>query len=389
MISNEMADYIVQQCERQYNLDHNDLLTNNKDNGKLKFGWKRSDLKLTVEFSQKKVAEIIYHSFLDDFQREFVTEAKFVEKFNDFMQAVHINSPRDIEKITKRIIKDITSGTLFGSQEKEGLLLDAGERADLKYILDFLGKEVQENKLNQEFKQLHKEVIKFKNSSYQNNKSKVIEKIADCYFLGIQLKENKYVLSVIKGIIEKSNLLDTTDIEQIIKFVKARIENVIAEIERGEHGLLMIGHDPASGKDETVITETKKKKDVAEKKDTGEIKENAMTDEELKAMMNDKEIEDLEDKKRKILLFLSKNTPYEFRPKLLQELVDIKSIECTQIVLQLILERKLIVVKKGQDRIYGASIEYQAGIEIKKTKNTSTIFIGGSGVGIHAKGKGE
>lgn len=380
MISNEMADYIVALCERQYNLDHNDLLTNNKDNGKLKFGWKRSDLKLTVEFNQKKVAEIIYHNFLDDFKKEFVKESEFVERFTDITAIAHINSPKDIERIAGNIIRDIRSGTLFGEKEREGLLLDADERADLKYILDFFGKDKQENKLNLEFKRLHKEVIKFKNSSYQNYKSKVIEKIADCYFLGIQLKENKYVLSVIKGIIEKSNLLDTTDIEQIIKFVRAKIENVVSEIERGEHGLLMIEHDTASGKNETVITEIKAKKDNAE------IKENAMTDEELKAMLNDKEIEDLEDKKKKILLFLSKNTPYEFRPKLLQDLVDIKSIECTQIVLQLILERKLIVVKKGQDRIYGASIGYLAGAETKKTKSTSTVLIGGSAISMHAKG---
>lgn len=373
MISNEMVDYIVEQCERQYNLNHGDLLTNNRDNGKLKFGWKRSDLKLTVEFSQKKVSEIIYHNFLDDFQKEFVTESEFVERFTDITAVAHINSPKDIERIALNIIRDIRSGTLFGEKNREGLLLDTDEREDLKYIFTFFGKEKQEKKLHEEFKQLHKEVIKFKNSSYQNYKSKVIEKIADCYFLGIQLKENKYVLSVVKGIIEKSNLLDTTDIEQIIKFVKAKIENVRAEIDRGEHGALMItdnSKNDSTGKEKEavkVVKENVLKDDKKEKNST-----NAISDEVLKSMQTDVLIEDLENKRKAILLFLSKNTPYEFRPTLLEKVIDIKSKECTQIIIQLIFEGRLIVLKKGKDRIYGSIIEYQAESE-KKGKEKKEI----------------
>ncbi len=97
--------------------------------------------------------------------------------------------------------------------------------------------------------------------------------------------------------------------------------------------------------------------------------ENAMTDEELQAMISDEEIEDLEDKKKKILLFISKNTHYEFRPTLLQKLVDIKSKECTQLIIQLIFERKIRVTKKGKDRIYGATLEYQAESDEKTEKN--------------------
>lgn len=363
MISNEMRDFIIGMCESQYNLNHSDFDINNDQSGKLKFGWKRSDLQLTVVFSQKKIAEIIYHNFLDDFQTENMTEDDFTARFNDILAVRNIETSKDFHDIINRIIKSVNSGKLFGSKERDEIILDSEYRAKLKYIKSFFGEKAQEGKLFEEIQELQEAVNKRRTSFWTKHEDDVIEEIADCLVVAIQLKKTKLVINMIKGIVEKSSFLNATAIEKIIKIAKGKIDRTITRIENGEYGPLMIGYDLASGKDETVtvITEIKAKKDIAE------IKGNAMTDEELQAMISDEEIEDLEDKKKKILLFLSKNTPYEFRPTLLQKLVDIKSKECTQLIIQLIFEGKIRVTKKGKDRIYGATLEYQE-TETKKLK---------------------
>ena len=397
MISNEMADYIVEQCERQYNLDHNDLLTNNKDNGKLKFGWKRSDLKLTVEFSQKKVASIIYHSFLDDFQTENMTEDDFTERFNDILAVRNIETSKDFHDIINKIIKSVNSGKIFGSRERDEIILDSEYRSKLRYIKVFFGEKAQEGKLFEELQELQEAVNKRRTSFWTKHEDDVIEEIADCLVVATQLKKTKLVINMIKGIVEKSSFLNVTTIEKIINIAKGKIDRTITRIENGEYGALMItdnsGSNSTNGNIELLNNSEEK---VLESEELKEVNTNSeakeVSEEELRSMLKSKlDIEDEENKKKKIILALSKNTPWVFRSKELAEWTDIKAKECTQLIIDLIVENKVIITKKGKDKLYNSVLDLnKPELEKRKVKTintTNSVIIGGSTASLHAKGK--
>ena len=389
MLNQQIVDFIIAKCESRYNLADTKLTKRNTEDKGITLAWKRSDLELTAKFKNAYLSEVIYNNFLDDFQIENMTENEFKERFDDVLAIRDIDTASDLEDIVNRIIKSVNSGKLFTAKEREGIILDSEYRAKLRYIKIFFGNKAQEGKLLEELQELQEAVQGYKKSFYTKNEENILEEIADCLVVGIQLKKTKLVLNMIKGIIEKPSLINTTAIEKIIEIVKAKINRTVVRIEKGEYGSLMIGHDENANGAEKINSEKEIEVVGEGTKGNDDIETSfVLSEEELRSIVKKEiDIEDSGEKKKKILIALSKNTPFLFRSKELSELTEIKAKECTQLIVELILEGSVIITKKGKDRLYGATLGVNTNeVPEKKSKSTNTIIMGGSAVGMHAKG---
>ena len=72
MLGNNVVDYMINSCKGAYNLENAKLIKKNVEDKKVQFVFKRSDLKLNIEFANDKISGIIYNNFLTDPQRENV-----------------------------------------------------------------------------------------------------------------------------------------------------------------------------------------------------------------------------------------------------------------------------------------------------------------------------
>ena len=68
MLNDNLVNYMVKECRGVYNLDKSKLIKKSVEDKKVIFEFKRSDLKLKVEFANDKIAGIIYNNFLTDHQ---------------------------------------------------------------------------------------------------------------------------------------------------------------------------------------------------------------------------------------------------------------------------------------------------------------------------------
>ena len=351
MLENNIVDYMIRECKANYSLDGAKLIKKSVEDKKVQFVFKRSDLKLSAEFQNDKISNIIYNNFLSDNQRENVTEQEFTERMSEMLEITDIENMQQIDEIAKKIIKDINSSKLFGGTVKE-LLLNSEDREKLLKIKRFFGAEKQLLKLYEEIEELQEAHKEWRKSFYKDN-SNMIEEIADCFVLALQINKTKMIRNLIKGLVDNSNIFKTEMIEKIIKMVKFKINRTVDRIEKGEYGTYRIEYKADRLKKQP-DTEKKEEQTIKDTSDVFEAAENK----NLKKLEKEKL-----KKENKILKFIEENQPYYYQARDIQLKTDIKSKECTEIVTELIKAGKITVTKDGKQGIYGATIELSNHIE--------------------------
>jgi hypothetical protein len=351
MLENNIVDYMIRECKANYNLDGAKLIKKSVEDKKVQFVFKRSDLKLSAEFQNDKISNIIYNNFLSDNQRENVTEQEFTERMSEMLEITDIENMQQIDEIAKKIIKDINSSKLFGGTVKE-LLLNSEDREKLLKIKRFFGAEKQLLKLYEEIEELHEAHGTWRKSFYKDN-SNMIEEIADCFVIALQINKIKMIRNLIKGLVDNSNIFKTEMIEKIIKMVKFKINRTVDRIEKGEYGTYRIEYKADRLKKQP-DTEKKEEQTIKDTSDVFEAAENK----NLKKLEKEKL-----KKETKILKFIEENQPYYYQARDIQLKTNIKSKECTEIVTELIKAGKITVTKDGKQGIYGATIELSNNIE--------------------------
>ena len=351
MLENNIVDYMIRECKANYNLDGAKLIKKSVEDKKVQFVFKRSDLKLSAEFQNDKISNIIYNNFLSDNQRENVTEQEFTERMSEMLEITDIENMQQIDEIAKKIIKDINSSKLFGGTVKE-LLLNNEDREKLLKIKRFFGAEPQLLKLYEEIEELQEAHKEWRKSFYKDN-SNMIEEIADCFVLALQINKTKMIRNLIKGLVDNSNIFKTEMIEKIIKMVKFKINRTVDQIEKGEYGTYRIEYKADRLKKQP-DTEKKEEQTIKDTSDVFEAAENK----NLKKLEKEKL-----KKESKILKFIEENQPYYYQARDIQLKTNIKSKECTEIVTELIKAGKITVTKDGKQGIYGATIELSNHIE--------------------------
>ena len=351
MLENNIVDYMIRECKANYNLDGAKLIKKSVEDKKVQFVFKRSDLKLSAEFQNDKISNIIYNNFLSDNQRENVTEQEFTERMSEMLEITDIENMQQIDEIAKKIIKDINSSKLFGGTVKE-LLLNSEDREKLLKIKRFFGAEKQLLKLYEEIEELHEAHGTWRKSFYKDN-SNMIEEIADCFVIALQINKTKMIRNLIKGLVDNSNIFKTEMIEKIIKMVKFKINRTVVRIEKGEYGTYRIEYKADRLKKQP-DTEKKEEQTIKDTSDVFEAAENK----NLKKLEKEKL-----KKESKILKFIEENQPYYYQARDIQLKTNIKSKECTEIVTELIKAGKITVTKDGKQGIYGATIELSNHIE--------------------------
>lgn len=351
MLENNIVDYMIRECKANYNLDGAKLIKKSVEDKKVQFVFKRSDLKLSAEFQNDKISNIIYNNFLSDNQRENVTEQEFTERMSEMLEITDIENMQQIDEIAKKIIKDINSSKLFGGTVKE-LLLNSEDREKLLKIKRFFGAEKQLLKLYEEIEELHEAHGSWRKSFYKDN-SNMIEEIADCFVIALQINKTKMIRNLIKGLVDNSNIFKTEMIEKIIKMIKFKINRTVDRIEKGEYGVYKIEYKSDRGLEQP-DTEKKEEQTIKDTSDVFEAAENK----NLKKLEKEKL-----KKESKILKFIEENQPYYYQARDIQLKTNIKSKECTEIVTELIKAGKITVTKDGKQGIYGATIELSNHIE--------------------------
>lgn len=340
MLENNIVDYMIRECKANYNLDGAKLIKKSVEDKKVQFVFKRSDLKLSAEFQNDKISNIIYNNFLSDNQRENVTEQEFTERMSEMLEITDIENMQQIDEIAKKIIKDINSSKLFGGTVKE-LLLNSEDRGKLLKIKRFFGPEKQLLKLYEEIEELHEAHGSWRKSFYKDN-SNMIEEIADCFVIALQINKTKMIRNLIKGLVDNSNIFKTEMIEKIIKMVKFKINRTIERIESGQYGVYKIEYKADRG---TEQPENSKEKE--------EQKTGNMTKSEKEKLK----------KEQKIYEFIKNKSPFYYRSKEVRDGTKIHPTECTEIVKELIEKGKITIVKKGKDGIYGATLSTSENIQ--------------------------
>lgn len=340
MLENNIVDYMIRECKANYNLDGAKLIKKSVEDKKVQFVFKRSDLKLSAEFQNDKISNIIYNNFLSDNQRENVTEQEFTERMSEMLEITDIENMQQIDEIAKKIIKDINSSKLFGGTVKE-LLLNSEDREKLLKIRRFFGAEPQLLKLYEEIEELQVAHKEWRKSFYKDN-SNMIEEIADCFVIALQINKTKMIRNLIKGLVDNSNIFKTEMIEKIIKMVKFKINRTIERIESGQYGVYKIEYKADRG---TEQPENSKEKE--------EQKTGNMTKSEKEKLK----------KEQKIYEFIKNKSPFYYRSKEVRDGTKIHPTECTEIVKELIEKGKITIVKKGKDGIYGATLSTSENIQ--------------------------
>ena len=118
MLGNNVVDYMINSCKGAYNLENAKLIKKNVEDKKVQFVFKRSDLKLNIEFANDKISGIIYNNFLTDSQRENVTESEYCTRLNEMLEITDIDDINKLDEISRNIIKKINSEKLFGENSK-------------------------------------------------------------------------------------------------------------------------------------------------------------------------------------------------------------------------------------------------------------------------------
>ena len=234
MLGNNVVDYMINSCKGAYNLENAKLIKKNVEDKKVQFVFKRSDLKLNIEFANDKISGIIYNNFLTDSQRENVTESEYCTRLNEMLEITDIDDINKLDEISRNIIKKINSEKLFGENPKK-LLLNKEDREKIVKTKRFFGTEPQLLKLYEEIEELQEAHKNWRKSFYKDN-SNMIEEIADCFVIALQVNKVKMVKNVIKGLVDNTKIFKTEMIEKIIRMIKFKINRTVERIEKGQYG---------------------------------------------------------------------------------------------------------------------------------------------------------
>lgn len=334
LVNHNIIDYMVKSCVETYNLGEARLIKQNLEEKKVQFAFKRADLKLSVEFANDKISSIIYNSFLTNQQRENVTEQEFTTRMNDMLAVKTVESVEEIEKMSNEIVKAVNSSKLFGGKIKE-MLLNSKDREKLSKIKNFFGIEKQLLKLYEEIEELQVAYRNYRKSFYKKDES-LIEEIADCFVVALQINKVRIVKNIIRGMVDNSGIFKTEIIEKIIRMVKFKINRTVERIEKGEYGVRAIEYKSVEilqeavdeEKEEEVVKSPLKSFNVAENKNTSKLEK-----EKIK-------------KENKVYEFIKSQSPYYYRSKEVKENTKIHPTECTEIVKELIEKGRIVITKK-------------------------------------------
>lgn len=354
MLGNNVVDYMINSCKGAYNLENAKLIKKNVEDKKVQFVFKRSDLKLNIEFANDKISGIIYNNFLTDSQRENVTESEYCTRLNEMLEITDIDDMNKLDEISRNIIKKINSEKLFGENPKE-LLLNREDREKLVKIKRFFGAEPQLLKLYEEIEELQEAHKNWRKSFYKDN-SNMIEEIADCFVIALQINKVKMVKNIIKGLVDNTKIFKTEMIEKIIRMVKFKINRTVERIEKGQYGTYKIEYKSTRATQEAVSKE----------KEQQPINSPAKSFSVAESKKQSREEKEKTKKENKVFEFVKKNEPYYYQARDIQLNTKIQAKECTRIVEKFIDEGKITVTKKGKDGIYGATLATVQEAEVVK-----------------------
>lgn len=354
MLGNNVVDYMINSCKGAYNLENAKLIKKNVEDKKVQFVFKRSDLKLNIEFANDKISGIIYNNFLTDSQRENVTESEYCTRLNEMLEITDIDDMNKLDEISRNIIKKINSEKLFGENPKE-LLLNREDREKLVKIKRFFGAEPQLLKLYEEIEELQEAHKNWRKSFYKDN-SNMIEEIADCFVIALQINKVKMIKNVIKGLVDNTKIFKTEMIEKIIRMIKFKINRTVERIEKGQYGTYKIEYKSTRATQEA----------VSEEKEQQPINSPAKSFSVAESKKQSREEKEKTKKENKVFEFVKKNEPYYYQARDIQLNTKIQAKECTRIVEKFIDEGKITVTKKGKDGIYGATLATVQEAEVVK-----------------------
>jgi len=344
MLGNNVVDYMINSCKGAYNLENAKLIKKNVEDKKVQFVFKRSDLKLNIEFANDKISGIIYNNFLTDSQRENVTESEYCTRLNEMLEITDIDDMNKLDEISRNIIKKINSEKLFGENPKE-LLLNREDREKLVKIKRFFGAEPQLLKLYEEIEELQEAHKNWRKSFYKDN-SNIIEEIADCFVIALQINKVKMIKNVIKGLVDNTKIFKTEMIEKIIRMIKFKINRTVERIEKGQYGTYKIEYK----------TTKATQKGVSEEKNEQPINSPAKSFSVAESKKQSREEKKKAKRENKVFEFVKKNEPYYYQARDIQLNAKIQAKECTRIVEKFIDEGKIMITKRGKDGIYGATL---------------------------------
>ena len=233
---------------------------------------------------------------------------------------------------------------MFGENSKE-LLLNREDRERLIKIKKFFGAEPQLLKLYEEIEELQTAYRNYRKTFYKDEQN-LVEEIADCFVVALQINKVKMVKNVIKGLVDNTKIFKTEIIEKIIRMVKFKINRTVERIESGQYGTYKI---------EYKATRTPQKA-VSEEKENEPVNSPAKSFSVANSKKRSREEKEKARKENKVFEFVKKNEPYYYRSKEVQSSTKIHPTECTEIVRELIDRGKITVIKKGRDGIYGATL---------------------------------
>ena len=333
MLGNNVVDYMINSCKGAYNLENAKLIKKNVEDKKVQFVFKRSDLKLNIEFANDKISGIIYNNFLTDSQRENVTESEYCTRLNEMLEITDIDDMNKLDEISRNIIKKINSEKLFGENPKE-LLLNRENREKLVKIKRFFGAEPQLLKLYEEIEELQTAYRNYRKTFYKDEQN-LVEEIADCFVVALQINKVKMVKNVIKGLVDNTKIFKTEMIEKIIRMIKS-----------GQYGTYKIEYRAARTT----------QKAVSEEKEIEAVNSPAKSFSVAESKKQSREEKEKARKENKVFEFVKKNEPYYYQARDIQLNTKIQAKECTRIVEKFINEEKITVIKSGKDGIYGATL---------------------------------
>ena len=174
----------------------------------------------------------------------------------------------------------------------------------------------------------------------------MIEEIADCFVVALQINKVKMVKNIIKGLVDNTKIFKTEMIEKIIRMVKFKINRTVGRIEKGQYGTYKIEYKSTRATQET----------VSEEKEQQPINSPAKSFSVAESKKQSREEKEKARKENKVFEFVKKNEPYYYRSKEVQSGTKIHPTECTEIVRELIDRGKITIIKKGKDGIYGATL---------------------------------
>ena len=200
-------------------------------------------------------------------------------------------------------------------------------------------------KLYEEIEELQTAYRNYRKTFYKDEQN-LIEEIADCFVVALQINKVKLVKNVIKGLIDNTKIFKTEMLEKIIRMIKFKINRTVERIEKGQYGTYKIEYKVTKATQKT----------VGEEKGERSINSPAKSFSVAESKKYSREKKEKAKKENKVFEFVKKNEPYYYRSKEVQSGTKIHPTECTEIVSELIDRGKITVIKKGRDGIYGATL---------------------------------